>query len=80
MYVAHVAQQLAAKTEYMSPFAQSAFNAGFNYIGGKMDDITVLISVVEGLVPEAGGGKAEAVPSGAGSKQSGEGKGERAKL
>lgn len=57
MYLAHVAQQLAGKTEYMSPFAQTAFNAGFNYLGGKMDDITVVVAVVEKSESEGMGGK-----------------------
>lgn len=36
----------AADKQYPSPFAYSAFQAGFPYLGGKMDDITVLVSIV----------------------------------
>lgn len=46
-YIANVAQQLAANEEYLSPFAAAAFEAGYSFLGGKMDDITVIVSVVE---------------------------------
>lgn len=36
----------AADKQYPSPFACSAFQAGYPYIGGKMDDITVLVCFV----------------------------------
>lgn len=31
---------------YLSPFAKQARQAGFNYQGGKVDDITVVVSYV----------------------------------
>ncbi|CAG9463554.1 unnamed protein product [Pedinophyceae sp. YPF-701] len=45
--VATRAQVLAADDRYLSPFAYSALQLGYVFIGGKMDDITVLVSYVE---------------------------------
>jgi hypothetical protein len=40
---------VAAKdSEMMSPFGMAAQQVGFMYKGGKMDDITVVVSYVEG--------------------------------
>lgn len=36
-----------APLRYASPFAYGAYKAGFRLMGGKMDDITVVISIVE---------------------------------
>eukprot|EP00193_Tetraselmis_chui_P016855 CAMPEP_0177793430 /NCGR_PEP_ID=MMETSP0491_2-20121128/25069_1 /TAXON_ID=63592 /ORGANISM="Tetraselmis chuii, Strain PLY429" /LENGTH=420 /DNA_ID=CAMNT_0019315941 /DNA_START=149 /DNA_END=1411 /DNA_ORIENTATION=+ len=43
--LAHVA---AKDSEMMSPFGMAAQQVGFMYKGGKMDDITVVVSYVEG--------------------------------
>lgn len=40
------AQQRAADRRYMSPFAYAAQAMGYYYLGGKMDDITVIVSYV----------------------------------
>jgi len=40
--IAESAEKNASRTQYDSPFAQHARRAGFYYIGGKPDDITVL--------------------------------------
>ncbi|EFJ52734.1 Serine/threonine phosphatase, family 2C [Volvox carteri f. nagariensis] len=45
--VAHYARHRASDSKFASPFAYSAFQAGFAYMGGKMDDITVLICLVQ---------------------------------
>lgn len=37
----------AADKQVMSPFAYAAQSVGLYYLGGKMDDITVLVSFVE---------------------------------
>ena len=45
--LAQYARYRAADTRYASPFAYGAYQAGIRYIGGKMDDITVLIAFVK---------------------------------
>ncbi|GLI62926.1 hypothetical protein VaNZ11_005777 [Volvox africanus] len=45
--VAHYARHRASDSKFASPFAYAAFQAGFAYMGGKMDDITVLICLVQ---------------------------------
>eukprot|EP00798_Chlamydomonas_sp_ICE-L_P000018 gene18-12831_t len=45
--MAHYARHRAADTKYASPFAYSAFQSGLAYLGGKMDDITVLVAYVQ---------------------------------
>ncbi|GLC41002.1 hypothetical protein PLESTB_000953400 [Pleodorina starrii] len=45
--VAHYARHRASDSKFASPFAYAAFQAGFAYMGGKMDDITVVISQVQ---------------------------------
>jgi protein phosphatase PTC7 len=37
----------AADAKYHSPFSYAAIQAGYIYLGGKMDDITVLVSYVD---------------------------------
>jgi protein phosphatase PTC7 len=39
--LAHYAHHRASDPKFASPFAYAAFQAGFAYMGGKMDDITV---------------------------------------
>ncbi len=41
------ARARAADTKYNSPFSYGAMQAGYVYQGGKMDDITVLVTYVE---------------------------------
>lgn len=36
----------ASDAKYHSPFSYAAIQAGFVYLGGKMDDITVVVSYV----------------------------------
>lgn len=45
--MAHYARHRAADSKFASPFAYAAFQAGFTYMGGKMDDITVVIAHVQ---------------------------------
>ncbi|XP_044729923.1 protein phosphatase PTC7 homolog [Chrysoperla carnea] len=44
--IALIARKLAFDRNYMSPFAQSAQDNGINAVGGKPDDITVLLATV----------------------------------
>lgn len=44
--VAHTAHECAKSSKLKTPFAQAARKAGFDYLGGKMDDITVITSLV----------------------------------
>ena len=50
--LAHYARHRAADSKFASPFAYAAFQAGFSYMGGKMDDITVVIAKV--IAPPSG--------------------------
>ena len=43
------AHKNALNKSYVSPFALAAKSAGFHYTGGKMDDVTVIVSVVSDL-------------------------------
>lgn len=45
--LAHYARHRASDSKFASPFAYAAFQAGYAYMGGKMDDITVVICVVQ---------------------------------
>jgi protein phosphatase PTC7 len=36
----------ASDAKYHSPFSYAAIQAGYVYLGGKMDDITVVVSFV----------------------------------
>lgn len=40
------ARMRASDAKYHSPFSYSAIQAGYVYLGGKMDDITVVVSYV----------------------------------
>lgn len=40
------ARMRASDAKYHSPFSYAAIQAGYVYLGGKMDDITVLVSYV----------------------------------
>eukprot|EP00743_Colponemidia_sp_Colp-15_P005992 GILK01006440.1.p1 GENE.GILK01006440.1~~GILK01006440.1.p1 ORF type:complete len:838 (-),score=91.04 GILK01006440.1:252-2765(-) len=42
--IASAASEKASDTHSRSPFAQSAVRQGYNYWGGKLDDITVVVS------------------------------------
>lgn len=57
--VAAFARRRAADTEAATPFAVAAQAMGYNYRGGKMDDITVVVGFVEeeesGAAAEKGG-------------------------
>lgn len=44
--IAHTAHKAAKEVETKTPFAAAAQHAGFEYLGGKMDDITVVTSLV----------------------------------
>ncbi|GBG68976.1 hypothetical protein CBR_g3675 [Chara braunii] len=46
-HISRLAQQRASRTDGVSPFAVAAMFAGFRFEGGKMDDITVLVSYLE---------------------------------
>ncbi|PNW81687.1 hypothetical protein CHLRE_06g256300v5 [Chlamydomonas reinhardtii] len=45
--LAHYARHRASDSKFASPFAYAAFQAGYAYMGGKMDDITVVICQVQ---------------------------------
>lgn len=60
---------------YLSPFARAAAKAGFVYRGGKVDDITVVVSYVtaakkSGAGDADGGGSTEAAGGGGGGSNS----------
>lgn len=44
--IAHTAHKSAKGTKNKTPFALAARKAGYEYMGGKMDDITVITSLV----------------------------------
>ncbi|XP_057528565.1 probable protein phosphatase 2C 80 isoform X3 [Amaranthus tricolor] len=44
--IATLAQQRALDRQRQTPFAAAAHDAGFRYIGGKLDDITVVVSYI----------------------------------
>eukprot|EP00898_Chlorokybus_atmophyticus_P002445 jgi/Chlat1/3200/Chrsp22S08806 len=45
--IAALARVHAADRQFMSPFAEQAVQAGYQFSGGKMDDITVVVAYVE---------------------------------
>ncbi|KFD53003.1 hypothetical protein M514_06119 [Trichuris suis] len=51
--IAYQARLLSANTTYLSPFAKKAQLQGFNTVGGKPDDITVILAVVTAVEREA---------------------------
>lgn len=46
--IATLAQQRAMDKHRKTPFAAAAHDAGFRYVGGKLDDITVVVSYIIG--------------------------------
>lgn len=46
--IASLAQQRALDKHRQTPFAAAAHDAGFRYVGGKLDDITVVVSYITG--------------------------------
>lgn len=46
--IATLAQQRALDKHRQTPFAAAAHDAGFRYVGGKLDDITVVVSYITG--------------------------------
>lgn len=49
--MAHYARHRAADTKFASPFAYAAYQANIRFLGGKMDDITVIVAFVEEQQP-----------------------------
>lgn len=54
--LAKFARTRAADPEYLSPFAYGAQQLGFRYLGGKMDDITVVVAYIEGCAASTNSG------------------------
>lgn len=50
--LASLARSNARDQHYVSPFSIAARSAGFNHQGGKMDDVTVIVSLVSDLGTE----------------------------
>lgn len=46
--IAALARERAVDKNRQSPFAKAAQDAGFRYYGGKLDDITVVVSYING--------------------------------
>ena len=46
--IAALARQRALDRNRQTPFATAAQEAGFHYYGGKLDDITVIVSYITG--------------------------------
>ncbi|CAH0475012.1 unnamed protein product [Peronospora belbahrii] len=46
LFIAHTAHTAAKSAKTKTPFAIAAHEAGYKYLGGKMDDITVITSLV----------------------------------
>jgi len=44
--IAEFAEKMSLKKDYFSPFAKRAFMSGRRFIGGKQDDITVVIGEI----------------------------------
>ena len=51
--MAQYARHRAADTRFASPFAYGAYQAGIRYMGGKMDDITVIVAIIELPKPQS---------------------------
>ena len=49
--LAHYARYRAADPRHASPFAYGAHQAGLRFMGGKMDDITVIVAFVTASSP-----------------------------
>ena len=69
---------MAADTEAATPFAVAAQAMGYNYRGGKMDDITVVVGFIEDSSSRAAA--AEEEEEKAGRKKSGGGSGLASRL
>ena len=76
--VAAFARRRAADTEAATPFAVAAQAMGYNYRGGKMDDITVVVGFIEDSSSRAAA--AEEEEEKAGRKKSGGGSGLASRL
>lgn len=50
--LAHYARHRASDTKFASPFSYAAYQAGIRYMGGKLDDITILVAYVERVAPQ----------------------------
>ena len=50
--LAHYARHRASDTKFASPFSYAAYQAGIRYMGGKLDDITILVAVASGRASE----------------------------
>ena len=50
--LANLARRKAKDKSFLSPFSLAAKSAGFDYKGGKVDDITVIVSCVSDLGTE----------------------------
>lgn len=44
--LASEAHKAGARNQGLTPFAQEAQRVGYNYFGGKMDDITAVVSFI----------------------------------
>jgi hypothetical protein len=44
--ISETAEKMSMKRDYFSPFAKRAFMSGRRFIGGKMDDITVVVGEI----------------------------------
>lgn len=50
--IASLAQQRAQDRHRQTPFSAAAHDAGYHYFGGKLDDITVVVSYVTALIDQ----------------------------
>jgi len=50
--IATLAQQRAQDRHRQTPFSAAAHDAGYRYFGGKLDDITVVVSYVTALIDQ----------------------------
>jgi len=50
--IATLAQQRAHDRHRQTPFSTAAHDAGYRYFGGKLDDITVVVSYVAALIDQ----------------------------
>lgn len=44
--IADLAFKNGSNSKYLSPFAKEAWKNGYQYIGGKLDDITVVVTLI----------------------------------
>lgn len=45
--IATLAEKKSAQTNYLSPFAKAAHEVNYDYLGGKQDDITVIVAQIK---------------------------------